>query len=196
MGLIRDRWCCASGWCMLVLTCLRGTYNTYIVISRYLTLWAYTQNRQKTELVGSMTIQKRGSPNTSPEKQTFLVRVIHAACCRSANNLPLQTHCRWMNTSTVQQECATLSFEHHVQNYRQTPLRCCCGLLVAKTRRLFVPLHWGWGVHRSERFLLRRTISGPTVAVPEFKWKHLQPVFPRTVNLICNNTLYLLNCRW
>ena len=41
------------------------------------------------------------------------------------------THCRWMNTSIARQESATLSFVH-LQNYRWTPHRCCCGLLAAK----------------------------------------------------------------
>ena len=46
--------------------------------------------------------------------------------------LLLFTHCRWMNTSTPRQECATLSF---YTTSRTAPHRCC-RLLTAKIPRL------------------------------------------------------------
>ena len=47
----------------------------------------------------------------------------------------LFTHCRWMNTSTARQKCATLSL-YYVQNYRQTPHVCCCLVAAKIPRRL------------------------------------------------------------
>ena len=73
----------------------------FIIINQYPTSWAYVRNRQPhqhthtthqlphqlTELIGSTKKTRRGFPNTSPEEQTFLVRVIYTVCCCSASNL-------------------------------------------------------------------------------------------------------------
>ena len=86
--------------------------------------------------------------------------------------LPSFTHCRWMNTNTARQEYATLIKFCTLCSELHTGFALMfCRLLAAKIPQILNSLHWGWGVHRSERFLFRMTISGPTVVVPELIWK-------------------------
>ena len=64
-----------------------------------------------------------------------------------------------MNTSAARQECATpIIFVHDVQNYRQTPHRCCCGLLTSKF------LDFQTRSTEEERFTWTRMIRGSTIS--------------------------------
>ena len=85
--------------------------------------------------------------------------------------LPLFTPCWWMNTSTARQEYTTLvkfcTLCTELQTDAAPMLLWFVGCQNSTTFKL-APLGMR-GARRNEHFLFRRTISGPTVVVPEFR---------------------------
>ena len=75
----------------------KGAWNRYAIILTPYTPNGNTQNvySSTTDLIwqGLRTYKRGGLPSPSPEQQTFLVRVVYVACCRSASNVPFYRVC-------------------------------------------------------------------------------------------------------